>query len=164
MKILFTYYSLDGNCRALAQLMAGAVGGDLAELRLTGGMPTGFVTKFLVGGKRSLMKEVPVLEPLGVNLDDYGLVVIGGPVWAWNISPAVRSFVSSTDWRGRKTAAFVMHGGGKGKALATIKTLVDERGGEVIATADFMDLRQGDAEQTREKALTWIRATVAGME
>ncbi len=164
MKILFVYFSLEGNCRTLAQLMAKTVGGDVAELRLVEAMPTGTVSKYLVGGKRSLLKEGAELEPLSVDLDDYGLVVIGGPVWFMNITPAVRGFLQATDWQGKKTAAFIMHGGGKGKALSSMESLIRERGGEVVATADFIDLHRGDASATKEKASAWIRATVAAME
>ncbi|MCD8139927.1 MAG: NAD(P)H-dependent oxidoreductase [Planctomycetaceae bacterium] len=163
MRTVFIYYSLEGNCRSLVRNMAEAVDGDVAELRLTGAMPTGFFRKYLVGGTRSLLKETPALAPLEVNLDDYDLVVVGGPVWAWNVCPAVRSFLSTTDWRGKKVAAFVMHGGGKGKALSTMKSLVEENGGEVVATGDFIDLRRRNADETRERARSWIRNIIAGL-
>lgn len=158
MKTLFLYYSLEGNCRALAQLMAAETAGTVEELRLADGdAPAGAVTKYLAGGKASLLKEAPPLAPLAANLEDYDLVVVGGPVWAWNMAPAVRSFLSIAQWQGRRVALFVMHRGGKGFALSGMESLVVARDGVVAGRADFKDLRRGDAAATRARAVDWIR-------
>lgn len=158
MKTLFITYSHEGNCRALAAAMAETVNGDTADLRLAGGdAPTGFVKKYLVGGKGALFKETPPLLPLSADPDAYDLVTVGGPVWAFTMAPAVRTFLTGREWHGGRVALFVMHRGGKGSALPAMEKLVAERGGAVAGAADFVDLRRGDAEKTRQRAREWIR-------
>lgn len=120
-------------------------------------MPAGAVTKYLVGGKASLFKDAPPLAPLAAKVEDYDLVVVGGPVWAWNMTPAVRSFLAAVKWHGKRVALFVMHRGGKGFALSGMEDLVTGRGGVVVGKADFKDLRRGDAAATRARAVEWAR-------
>lgn len=156
MKTLFAYYSLEGNCRQLSRAMAEAVGGDLAELKATRDtMPRGAILKYLVGGKRSLLKETVELAPLGVNPDDYGLVVVGGPVWFQTMAPEVRSFLAGNDWTGKKLGLFAMHRGGPGVALSAMAKIVKERGGEVVDQANFVDLRRPHADETKMRAVEW---------
>lgn len=165
MKTAFIYYSHEGNCRALSGAMARETGGDTEELRLAGGgVPTGFAGKYFVGGKGSILKETPPLQPLSIEPADYDLLVVGGPVWAFNMAPAVRSFLTSTDWNGRRAALFVMHRGGKGVALRSMSRLIGERGGVVVGAADFTDLRRGDVEATTARAVAWIAETAKRLE
>lgn len=161
MKILFAYYSLEGNCRELSRCMAEAVGGDLLEVRPKKETvrPKGFM-RFLEGGRESLGKNAPELLPLEKNPGDYELVFFGAPVWAWNMASPARSFLAGVDWKDRRVALFCMHGGGKGRTLANMRQLVDDGCGSVVSMADFKDLRGGKAEETKEKARAWAREVV----
>lgn len=161
MKVLFAYYSLEGNCRALSQHMAEAVGGKVEELKLqSDDMPTGIMGKYLAGGKRSLMKEAAVLQPPLHALEEFDLIVVGGPVWAWGMTPAVRGFLGGNDWTGKKMAVFSMHRGGKGCVAKSMADLARERGGEVIGLNTFVDLRHGNAEKTKADAAAWAETLV----
>ncbi len=156
MKSLFVYYSLEGNCRALAKLMAAATGGDAAELLpARDDMPRGAVMKYVRGGGDALFKKKIELAPLPVDLRDYPLIFAGGPVWAWNMTPAVRAFLSGNDWNGTGLALFAMCRGGAGGTLAAMAALARERGGEVAGAEKFTDLRWGDAAATRKRAADW---------
>lgn len=60
MKTLFVHYSLEGNCRQLAELMATETNAVVEELRLTNGNPPpSFFKRYYQGGKGSLLKETP---------------------------------------------------------------------------------------------------------
>ncbi len=156
MKPLFAYYSLEGNCRALSVLMADATGGDVAELvPAKDDMPRGAVMKYARGGWDALSKRNVELAPLAVNLRDYRPVFVGGPVWAWTMTPAVRSFLSGNDWSGMRLAVFAMCRGGAGRTAKAMADLARERGGEVVGMEVFTDLRWGDAAATRKRAAAW---------
>lgn len=73
------------------------------------------------------------------------------------MTPAVRSFLTSTDFTGKKTAVFAMYRGAAGVAISAMKKLIQQRGGTVIAQAGFTDLRMRNAEETKKRALDWAR-------
>lgn len=162
MKTLVAFYSLEGNCRELARLMAEAVSGDVLEIvPADGGIPaTGFF-RYVKGGKESIFRETPELAPFEKNPDEYEFVIVGGPVWAWTIAPPVRSFLNGTGWAGKRAGLFCMHRSVPGFALSAMRDAVERGGGVVAGTADFVDLRHGKAEETRRKAVEWARSLAA---
>lgn len=162
MKTLFVYYSFEGNCRELAALMAGATGGDVEELKpAVETVPAKGVMKYYAGGKASLFRKKPELKPLRADPRQYDLVYVGTPVWFWNMTPAVRSFIAATDWSGKKAALFSMHRGAAGTALSGMRKLVAAGGGEIVSETPFVDLRWRNADATRKAAVEWALAALA---
>ena len=162
MNTLITYYSFEGNCRALANHMAetspATANVKLAELRpVLETVPRDTFKKYLVGGKAAFFKHTTPLQPLGFSLRSFDLIIVGGPVWAFDITPAIRTFLTQTNWHNKYVALFTMHGGGKGKAFATMRALVEKRGGVIADTADFEDLRRASPDATRQRATEWIK-------
>lgn len=155
MKTTFIYYSFEGNCRELSLAMAAATGGETLAIRPVREVSHNPVLKYINGGRGSVLRETPKLEPYGDDWRGGDLVFVGGPVWAFNMAPPVRSFLSREDWSGRRVALFAMHRGGAGTTLSAMRGLVEERGGEVAGDAVFVDLRKGDAEKTRRAAAQW---------
>lgn len=157
MTTVVVYYSLEGNCRALSEAIAGATGSVLAELKPVGyDMPKSGFMKYFKGGKGALFKDAPELEPLSTAVNEAGLVVVGGPVWFGRISPPVRSFMEKFDWTGKKAAVFAIHRGGKGRAAKDMAAIVNNGGGEALSSVNFVDLRHGNAEATLEEAIAWV--------
>ncbi|MCC8191092.1 MAG: hypothetical protein LIP77_10740 [Planctomycetes bacterium] len=152
---LVVFYSFEGNCRELGGRMAEALGADVAEIFPRTEIPRGAVGKYVAGGTASLFRQTVPVQPLPVAVQDYGLVIVGTPVWAWNLPPATRSFLAGQDWTGVRTGLFAMHRGGAGMALASMRTLITAGGGTVIGTADFRDLRSRGAADTRQRAVAW---------
>ena len=109
MRKLVVFYSLEGNTRLAAKTIAEASGADIMELiPLSQPSSEGF-SRFLRGGKSAVKKEIPELEPFGVNPDDYELIFLGSPVWAWTFTPAVRAFLEKHDLSGKKVAICMCH-------------------------------------------------------
>lgn len=164
MKVLFAFFSLEGSCRELSRYMAEAVGGETAELvPATGAPPRGTVMKYLAGGLSSIKQDTIELRPLAVEPREYDLVIVGGPVWAWRMTPAVRSFLSGRDWAGMKTAVFSMYRGAAGSVCDAMAKIIEEKGGEVLGTGRFVDLhlRRSDVNKTRRDAVAWVADMMA---
>lgn len=157
-KNFVVFYSFEGNCRALGGAMAEAVDADVAEIFPKREISRSIAGKYLAGGKGSLFKEKTELQPLAVSVRDYGAVIVGSPVWAWNIPPATRAFLEQTDWSGCRVALFAMHRGMCGGALSSMRKIIETGGGTVMGAADFVDLRWRDADVTRARAVEWARA------
>jgi len=162
MRILTVFYSLEGNCRALAEVVREAVGGEVEALRPEREIPHQGFRRFLIGGKMALFGQSCPNHPLTANIANYDLIFVGTPVWAWHMSPPVLRFLTETDWTGRKVALYDMHGGGPASGtLKAMRKLVETRGGQVVSAADFRDLREKDPAATRQRAADWAREAVS---
>ena len=164
MRILTVFYSLEGNCRALAEVIREAVGGDIEALRPVMEIPREGFRRFLIGGKMALLGRSHPNLPLAVKITDFDLVFVGTPVWAWRMSPPIRRFLTETDWTGRNVALYAMHGGGPGQTLRHMYEMVKAGGGNVVSTADFRDLRRKDSDATRQRAAAWAKEAVGYAE
>jgi flavodoxin len=156
-KALIAFYSFTGNCRELGRAMAGAVGGDVGEIVPRREIPRGVLAKYLKGGKASLFKETAELLPFKADPAAYRLVIVGTPVWFWNLPPASRGFLAGRPWEGIKAACYAMYRGAAGRALASMRELIQQGGGIVLGTEAFVDPRWRNAEKTRERAALWAR-------
>ena len=155
MKKLVVYYSLEGNTRFIAHLIAETIGADLLELKPKEDInPVGF-SRFLKGGGQVMKNVQPELLPFDKRPDDYDCLIIGTPVWAWSYAPALATFFSSTALKDKKIALFCCSGGGKGKTLAKMKEKL--AGNEFIGEIDFIDPARRNKEQNAEKAKAWAQ-------
>jgi len=69
---------------------------------------------------------------------DSEIVLLGSPVWAFDIAPAMRTFIVNTDLSGKKVFAFLTYGSGRGKdrAMDAFCKLAEEKGAVIIGRAD----------------------------
>ena len=121
MKKLVIFYSFDGNTRFIAHAIAEEIGAEMLELKtLDQTRPEGF-KKYFWGGRQVMMKEKPELMPFDKKIEDYDVLIIGTPVWAFSYTPALDTFFSKVNVRLKKIALFCCSGGGKGKTLEKMK-------------------------------------------
>lgn len=113
MKIAVVYYSLEGNTKYTAEKIAERLNADLIELKCEKAYPTGKVSKFFWGGKSVTFGEKPALLPYEFNADDYGVVILGSPVWASKYAPPLKTFLAENDVSGKKLGFFTCCAGGK---------------------------------------------------
>ncbi len=92
-RTLVVFYSRTGHTRKVTEDLALLLGADVEELidkKARAGM-----SGYLGAGKDALGEKLTELGPLKFNPADYELVVIGTPVWSWNMTPAVRTYLSA---------------------------------------------------------------------
>ncbi len=92
MKTLVVYYSRTGVTRTVATALAERLQADLEELHdrksrsgLLGGV---------VGGLDAMFRRLTQIDPPTKDPAAYDLVLVGTPVWAWTMAPAVRTYLS----------------------------------------------------------------------
>ena len=127
MKSIVVYYSLTGNTDWTAEEIAKMTDSDLLRINPVKAYPDKGFKKFFWGGKSAVMQEKPKLEPYEFDADKYDAVIIGSPVWASNITPPVRSFISDNmeALKRKKISVFVCYsGGGAAKAIEKLNKLV----------------------------------------
>lgn len=111
MKRIVIYYSYGGNTRRVAEKIGKAIGAELAEINTV--QPyTGSYDDVVNQGQREVNSGfLPELQPLNIDLSQYDTVVLGTPVWWYTFSPAMNSFLHSTDMSGKTVYPFATNGG-----------------------------------------------------
>jgi flavodoxin len=126
MKTLVVYYSKSGNTRRVAEEIAKALGGETEELVEIGVKRSG-ILGFLFAGRDGMRGRPSKIEPAKKRPADYDLVVIGSPVWGWNLVPAVRSYLGAVDLKGKPVALFcTMGSNGEKKTFESMRELAPD--------------------------------------
>ncbi len=161
MKKLVIYYSFEGNTKLMAESIAKAADAELLQLKPKKEIKSKGFMKYVWGGKAAMMKEKPKLLPLDKNQEDYDLIFIGTPVWAWSCAPPMNSFLFSYPIVDKKIALFCCHGGNKGNIFEKMRELLV--GNEFIGEIDFRDPLKHDIEKDIRKAGDWAAKISASL-
>lgn len=138
MKKLIVYYSLEGNTKFIAEKMAHGLGADILELKPEKEIDPGSFMKYLWGGKQVTMKETPKLKEYEINLADYDLIALGTPIWAFNFTPPIRTFLKENKIQGKKIILFCTHDGNKGKTFENLSAELS--GNEILGEVAFFNV------------------------
>jgi flavodoxin len=138
LKSLVVFYSLEGNTKFIAAKIAQVFGADTLELKPEKEINSGSAMRFFWGGGQVVMKETPKLKEYKINLNDYSLIIIGTPVWAFNYTPPIRTFLKENKITGKKLILFCTHGGAKGKTFENLSAGLADN--EIIGAADFFNV------------------------
>src|SRR5690242_1579550 len=107
-RILVAHYSLSGNTERVAEDLATRLGAErqkIGELRKRRGL-LGYLRAVL----DSLRETSVELAGLEKDPNDFALTVIGTPIWAGKITPAVRAYLRLNRGRFREVAFFTTSG------------------------------------------------------
>jgi flavodoxin len=121
MKTLVVYYSRTGNTRRLAEEIAKQLCCDIEEIQ---DMKERFGLFGWFSGSRDAFRKF--LTDIEFKLDpaEYDLVIIGTPVWSFNITPAVRTYFTRNIEKLNNVAFFLTNGSmGTERALNNMETL-----------------------------------------
>ncbi len=135
MKSLVIYYSFEGNTRFIAEAVAREIKSDVLELKVKNDIKTKGFLKFLWGGKQVLQKKTPDLLPFDKNPEDYEIIFIGTPVWAFTFAPALRTFFKDVKLKNKKIALFCTHEGSAAKTFDDMKKELENN--DIISENDF---------------------------
>jgi len=108
-KILVVYYSSSGITEKVGGLLAVALEAD--QEKLVDKKERKGVWNYLVAAKDAMMKYETDIETPKYNPADYDLVIIGTPVWAWTMTPAVRTYITKNKDKLKNVVFFTTSGG-----------------------------------------------------
>ena len=151
MKTVIVYYSLEGNTHYIAEKIAERIGADTVRLKTKKAYADKGFAKFFWGGKSAVMAEKPELEPFSADIGSYDRIIIGFPVWASNITPPIRTFISeyASSLEGKKIAVFACESGsGAPKAFGRLLKVLGTESFE--AEAVFIDPKDRPSEKNEE--------------
>jgi len=130
MKVLVAFYSRSGVTRAAAEDIARRLGADIEEIIDT--KPRRGAIGWLIAGKDASLKCLAEIAPPAKDPAAYDLVILGTPVWAFTMAPAVRTYIARYAGAFKKLAFFCTMGGSGDKK--TFRHMADQAGLSPLAT------------------------------
>ncbi len=88
MKTLVVYYSRTGTTKKAAEIAAKELNADMEEI--VDEIKRKGILGYIKSGSHALRKKLTKIEKLEKDAKDYDLIIIGSPVWANNMPPAIR--------------------------------------------------------------------------
>lgn len=155
MKTAIIYYSFEGNTKLIAQTIFNTIQGDILELKTKKELNKKSFSKYLWVGHQVLMNKKPELKPYTFDIDNYDILVLGTPVWAWTYSPAMNTFLSKELIKDKKIYLFCCHGGGKGKIFNKFENKLS--GNIIMDKIDFRDPLKHNSDACIEKTKQWAK-------
>lgn len=125
------YYSRTQNTQKVSKIISQQTGAKVVEIKdqknRSGKLR--FATS-LLDSFRNAKTEIKYED---INLTDYDTIYIGSPIWASNITPAIRKFIEENDFTDCNIITFLtfMNEGQK-EALNIINKEVKSKGGNII--------------------------------
>jgi len=145
METLVVYYSLTGKTRLVAEVIAETLNATLVEIEERTPIPRPFV--YLSGSFAALTNRRREINPIDVDLKQYGRIFIGSPIWASRPVPAINSFIYQTNFEGRSVIPFFTMGGDSAeKALANITAKIERSQGKVAGSFAITSNKVSDEE------------------
>ena len=143
-RILIVFYSLEGSTKLVAHTLAEELGAELLEIKPEKEIrSTGFM-RYFWGGRQVMMNIMPPLRPFSVNIEEFGTVIVGTPVWAFDLSPPIRAFLSRTAIEGKKVAVFCTHEGDPAKTLENMERAL--KNNVIISRKGFLNVAKNKEE------------------
>ena len=152
-KILIAYYTLQGNARKVAEAIQAATGGDLFEIELE--KPYNLASSFTRGVYHTRKGHGPPLKKRVENMQDYGTVFLGAPVWAYALTSPVVSFIEAHDLSGVAVIPFCTHGGNTGKYFEQFAEKCPTA--DLTKKADFFKAKAKSDEALAQEVNDWVQ-------
>lgn len=133
----------------MALEISNKLGAEIEEIRDT--VNRSGVKGYLVSGRDAMKKRLTTLELTTKNPADFDLVIIGTPIWGWNMSVPVRTYITEKKGDFKKVAFFCTMGGtGDDKAFAEMEQIIGQK---PVATLALLtrDVAKNDFAEKLEK-------------
>ncbi|MFW9948004.1 MAG: flavodoxin family protein [Candidatus Odinarchaeota archaeon] len=161
-RILVVYYSLTGNTKFIAEHISNALNADIEEVKPIKELNPESGSKYFWGGMKAKMKTKPKLNDLIHNPLEYDLIIIGTPVWAWTLSPPIRSYCSEFELKDKNVALWTCSGGDGIKAMKRFKDFME--GSNIISELRFQEPLTQNPEQAKEQTIAWTKDIMNKLE
>ena len=113
-RVLIVYYSYSGITKGISQQLQQKTGGDLLEL-----VPAEPYSEDMYEASDRAEEEresgnLPELTGELPSMDNYDVILVGGPVWSETLAPPVMSYLEQTDFAGKTVASFWTYNNNEG--------------------------------------------------
>lgn len=162
-KTLVVYYSYThGNTKGIAERVQKALGADIVRLETAVPYPADD-NEMDKQVREEVRKETkPALKALGVNLDDYDRIIVGTPTWWYKMAPAVLTFLSNNDFKGKTVIPFMTNAGWPGSVIKDMSAVAEKNGAKVTNAREFKfsseNNKQDKMDTPEEEFTKWVNS------
>ncbi|MFA4941814.1 MAG: hypothetical protein WC582_04470 [Patescibacteria group bacterium] len=142
-KILISYFSRTGTTKKVGEIISAKLNCEIEEIFTVKNVSG--VLGYLTCGREAGAKKPANIKPTVKNPADYDLVIIGTPIWAWNLSSPVRAYLMNNVDKFKNIACFCTMGGdGAEKAFREIENITGLKSlaGLVILTKEVKNCEE----------------------
>lgn len=120
MRCLVAYYSWTGSTAKVARAIAAALSADVEDIREV--QRRSGLFSFVRSAIEASQRKSSTILSSSTDAGAYDLVILGTPVWAGEMAPALRAYIAREKKRFKEVALFCTLGGANGKrALAGMR-------------------------------------------
>ena len=133
MTNLIIFYSRTGTTKEVAELIAENLSSDIEEIfdekKRSGSIG------YMKAAKDAMRKKLATLKKYDKDPSSYDLTLIGTPIWAWNMSTPIRTYISENKNKFKNVAFFCTEGSNGGeKCFVNMSVMCDK---EPVATLEL---------------------------
>lgn len=144
--------SITGNTGLVADIIAGATGGELFSILTVEQYPDSYDATVDAGQVEKNAGTLPALSSHMKNLDSYDTIFLGFPNWWAGMPMAVYSFLDEYDFSGKTIIPFVTSGGsGFSNAISEIERLEPD-----AVVLEGLSISGSRAAAAQEDVLDWL--------
>lgn len=135
LKTLVVFYSRTGHTKQVAGDIVRLLGADVEELvdkKDRSGM-----LGYIKAGRDASKETLADLEPVKIDPAAYDLVIMGAPIWNWNMTPALRAYITANKAVFKNVAFFTLSGSTKPDKI--VKKMEVLSGKTARASTGFFD-------------------------
>ncbi len=143
MKRAVIFYSLSGNTKKAAKVIADKLQADLHEVSFVEPLPTTKFKQMMEGGRQATFGICPKINGMPSDVSMYDEIIIGTPIWASKCASPINTVLAVKEVADKVSAVFTFSGGGdNGKCIKLLKkslpnmkhevALCDERGKKAV--------------------------------
>jgi flavodoxin len=153
-KVLVVYYSRTGNTKRVASDIARVLNADIEQV--VDKKDRSGLRGFLIAGKDSIRENLTEIEPVKYDPALYDLVVLGTPVWAGHMTPALRTYITATRTQLKQIAVFTTSGSTKPDKI--VQKMESLAGKKAVSSIGFFsaDFKEDNKVQYNEKLNSFI--------
>lgn len=153
-RVLIAYYSYSGVTKGISQRLQQKTGGDLLEL-----VPAEPYSEDMYEASDRAEEEresgnLPELTGELPSINNYDVILVGGPVWSETLAPPVMSYLEQTDFSGKTVAPFWTYNNNEGAYGEDVRSQI--RNGELREGLGLSNVSSYEEDDLNQELDEWL--------
>ncbi|WP_328370241.1 flavodoxin [Streptomyces sp. NBC_00457] len=142
-----------GNTQHVAQIIVESTGAEVFRIETAEELPLDHKTLSDLALKQQEDDERPKLKALIPNLEEYGTVFIGYPIWWYSLPMPVHTFLEQHDFSKKNIILFTTHGGSR---LSGTVEIVTEKLADSTVISNAFTISRDDMDNAEAEVGDWL--------
>lgn len=149
MKALIVFYSRTGTTKKVALAISKNVKSDIEEIFDVKSRKG--IIGYLKSGREAMLKKLPEIKQTKKKPSSYDLIIIGTPVWGYNMSSPIRTYITNNKKGFKKIAFFcTMGGSGSERTFKEMELLCEKKPEAKLVLTTKGVIRDGYIDKVKE--------------